>query len=412
MERVLEGDLARFDAPDLLNLLGLSRHTGVLVLERRDQETKIFLRAGKPVFACSTHDDLRFGNLLVRMGKLKKEMLEPALERRRGGRRRLGQILVAEQAMSLGDVASLLKVQVSEVIFDAFAWGDGVFTFWSQVPPPPTAVTLEMDPQSLLMEGIRRLDVRGRLSELLPDRTLAAEAIVNPERVKASASLTPDEWRVFFLVDGRRTVEEICRAAGADEDDTLQVLWKLQRARFIALVPAVAVARTEKGTERERVIPSDTQKVPILSAVSRGPAPAPAPVDIEFATPVRGNPLPDDTKEIVNPQAVQYPADVRRVTVSRLVLLQDGQETSFPLTRDTYTVGRHRNNDIVIADPKVSSFHARIDRTPDGFLLVDLKSRNGSFVNGKRIETALLHTGDEVRLGAAKLLYKIDYTAA
>jgi pSer/pThr/pTyr-binding forkhead associated (FHA) protein len=42
---------------------------------------------------------------------------------------------------------------------------------------------------------------------------------------------------------------------------------------------------------------------------------------------------------------------------------------------------------------------------------VDLKSRNGSFVNGKRIETAPLKTGDEVRLGTARLLYKVDYTA-
>jgi pSer/pThr/pTyr-binding forkhead associated (FHA) protein len=100
------------------------------------------------------------------------------------------------------------------------------------------------------------------------------------------------------------------------------------------------------------------------------------------------------------------------VTVSRLVLAEGGRETSFPLSRDTCTLGRHKNNDIVITDPKVSSFHARIDRTPDGFVLVDLKSRNGSFVNGHRIETALLRTGDEVRMGAAKLAYKVDYTSS
>jgi pSer/pThr/pTyr-binding forkhead associated (FHA) protein len=135
-------------------------------------------------------------------------------------------------------------------------------------------------------------------------------------------------------------------------------------------------------------------------------------VEVEFATPIRGTAVADDTKEIVSPQAVHYAGGVQRVTVSRLVLLQDGGETSFPMTRDTYTVGRHRNNDIVVSDPKVSSFHARIDRTPDGFLLVDLKSRNGSFVNGRRVESALLHTGDEVRLGAARLTYKVDYTAA
>ena len=93
------------------------------------------------------------------------------------------------------------------------------------------------------------------------------------------------------------------------------------------------------------------------------------------------------------------------------MLLKDGNETSFPLVRDAYSLGRHRNNDIVVTDPKVSSFHARIDKTADGFNVVDLKSRNGTYVNGQRIETAALRTGDEVRLGTAKLQYRVDSTS-
>ena len=121
----------------------------------------------------------------------------------------------------------------------------------------------------------------------------------------------------------------------------------------------------------------------------------------------------DDTHEIVDKQAQQYLANASRLTVSRLILVDpDGNETSFPLIRDSYTLGRHRNNDIVISDPKVSSFHARIDRVGRRLLLVDLKSRNGCWVNGKRVENALLKTGDEVRVGAARLVYKVDYTSA
>jgi pSer/pThr/pTyr-binding forkhead associated (FHA) protein len=133
---------------------------------------------------------------------------------------------------------------------------------------------------------------------------------------------------------------------------------------------------------------------------------------VEFGPMARGQKVEDDTREIVTPEAVQYLSNARSVTVSRLVLVENGRETSFPLSRDTCTLGRHRNNDIVITDPKVSSFHARIDRTPEGFVLVDLKSRNGSYVNGHRIETALLQTGDEVRMGAAKMEYKVDYTSS
>jgi pSer/pThr/pTyr-binding forkhead associated (FHA) protein len=133
---------------------------------------------------------------------------------------------------------------------------------------------------------------------------------------------------------------------------------------------------------------------------------------VEFSSDMPQRKADDDTQRIVNRKAKPYMADAAQVTISRLVLVkEDGTESSFPLIRDSYTLGRHRNNDIVISDPKASSFHARIDRASEGFLFVDLKSRNGSWVNGKRIETAVLQTGDELRLGMARLVYKVDYTS-
>jgi pSer/pThr/pTyr-binding forkhead associated (FHA) protein len=122
--------------------------------------------------------------------------------------------------------------------------------------------------------------------------------------------------------------------------------------------------------------------------------------------------IDDDTHKIVNKDAAPYLANATKLTVSRLVLVTDETESSFPLIRDSYTLGRHRNNDIVVADAKVSSFHARIDRTSEGFVLVDLKSRNGCWVNGKRAENALLVTGDEIRVGAARVIYRVDYTSS
>ena len=404
MEKVLDGDLSRFEVPDLLTFLGSARRTGVLVLERKDQETKLFLRDGKPVFANSTRDDLRFGGTLLRLGRIGETALARALQKRDRTRRRLGQVLLAEGQLSETELASLLKVQVSDVIFDTFAWKDGAFAFWDRVPPPPNLVHLEMDFQSLLMEGVRRLDVRSRMAEVFPDQDMAVEAQVNPERVKQSVTLTPEEWKVFFLADGRRSLREICSLANdADPLGTLQILWNLVRARLLRVVPPpppapaapVEASSSDAGGKRRK-------SGEMRASHSR----------VEFGPVARPQKVEDDTREIVTPSAVQYLADARSVTVSRLVLVENGRETSFPLTRETCTLGRHKNNDIVITDPKVSSFHARIDRTPDGFVLVDLKSRNGSFVNGHRVESALLRTGDELRMGAAKLVYRVDYTSA
>ena len=50
-------------------------------------------------------------------------------------------------------------------------------------------------------------------------------------------TFTPEEWQVFFLIDGRRTVDEICRLVGnPDELATLRVLYRLLAAKFVALI--------------------------------------------------------------------------------------------------------------------------------------------------------------------------------
>jgi hypothetical protein len=257
-----------------------------------------------------------------------------------------------------------------------------------------------MDLVNLVLEGVRRQEPGDAVNELVGDRERVVEALVNPERVKQGAALTREEWRVFFLVDGRRTIHDICQLVAGDDKPTLQILYRLLRSRFVGLAP--------HRPDRKPSVPKEalgTQKMPDLK---QGDPPS---VEFSHALPMRKP--DDDTLEIVSKKAQQYLANAGRVTVSRLILVDaDGKETSFPLIRDSYTLGRHRNNDIVITDPKVSSFHGRIDRNPDGFHIVDLKSRNGCWVNGKRMESALLKTGDEIRVGAARLVYKVDYTSA
>jgi hypothetical protein len=281
-------------------------------------------------------------------------------------------------------------------------------------------VTLKMDLQNLIMEGVRRIDERGRIKEALPDLDLVVEAVANPERVKQSVTFTKEEWQVFFLVDGRRSLREICSMIGnPDEMETLQILYHLLTANFISLGPAEpgreAAAEVEPKTVPPRPEPKAPQARPPVSAAGTQKVPLNRVIDdsesadVEFVPARPRRRAADDARDVVSREAVGYMQDDSGVTVSRLVMFKDGGEQSFPLTRDSYTLGRHRNNDIVIGDAKVSGFHARLDRSPEGFLLVDLKSRNGVFVNGQRAGSQVLQTNDEIRMGAARLVYRVDY---
>lgn len=78
----------------------------------------------------------------------------------------------------------------------------------------------------------------------------------------------------------------------------------------------------------------------------------------------------------------------------------DGAEKSYRLqTHRPFTLGRDPGNDIIVRDPKVSRHHAEIVFERGFFVLHDLASANGTYVNGKRVRVAPLTHGARLRLG-------------
>jgi hypothetical protein len=91
-------------------------------------------------------------------------------------------------------------------------------------------------------------------------------------------------------------------------------------------------------------------------------------------------------------------------------LTPDGAtDNVFPLLDAEQTLGRVPTNNITLPDASVSSTHARITRTPEGFFIEDLQSRNGTFVNGEKVEAKrLLADGDLIRLGKVMIRLLAD----
>ena len=69
------------------------------------------------------------------------------------------------------------------------------------------------------------------------------------------------------------------------------------------------------------------------------------------------------------------------------------------------TIGRQADNDVVIDNLAVSGHHAKIDSVGDGFVLIDLQSKNGSFVNEQIINSHWLKNGDVINIGKHSLIF-------
>lgn len=80
------------------------------------------------------------------------------------------------------------------------------------------------------------------------------------------------------------------------------------------------------------------------------------------------------------------------------VYYRDMLKDEVELASDVTTIGRSYDSDIVIDNAGVSAHHARIIRNGNGYLIEDAASRNGIFVNGKRISRQALHFNDNIEI--------------
>jgi predicted component of type VI protein secretion system len=80
----------------------------------------------------------------------------------------------------------------------------------------------------------------------------------------------------------------------------------------------------------------------------------------------------------------------------------------YPFDKDNMTIGRNEGNDIVIDNLAVSGLHARIDKTEDTYILTDLQSTNGTFVNDKRITSHRLQHKDKIIVGKHLLFFALS----
>jgi len=85
----------------------------------------------------------------------------------------------------------------------------------------------------------------------------------------------------------------------------------------------------------------------------------------------------------------------------------DGTVAEYIFDQPTMTLGALEDNDLVLDDDKVSRYHARIYQEGDDFLIEDLKSSAGTWVNRVRVRDAYLKSGATIRLGNTQLRFSV-----
>lgn len=270
----LQGTLRDFSLADILQLIGLQRKTGILRLSGSEDTVSVLFEAGRIVGAESEKKRMedRLGHVLLKTNKVTQAQLNRVLTQQRETGRRIGDLLVQDEIVSAEDLGRALVLQVSQVIYRLFRWSAGEFRF-----AQTTAVDYQRNHfhpipvDSVLMEGMRILDEwplierRVKSFEMVllptdPDREVRVqdgeESLIDAVELDAAldgisgeaqegepeeagpdepdlVTVSANEMRVYQLLDGQRSVQEVIDCSDLGEFEACKALYELMETDLI-----------------------------------------------------------------------------------------------------------------------------------------------------------------------------------
>ncbi|HEX8170512.1 MAG TPA: FHA domain-containing protein [Thermoanaerobaculia bacterium] len=371
MQVILQGNLRQFPPQELLSFLLSRGHRGTLDFEVEGKRTRVLFESDKIVWAEAS-----------------------------GGSRG------------------------ADAVIETLEWTGGNFMLLDEAALPEGVAPLNLELPALVEEMRRRVAER---NAGFADATTFR--VVEDPALQQQISLTADEFKVLFRVGGGRTFRELLADMPTARKEVAE------RLKHLNSLGLVSIEEPGEATRRERPAPEEAgvsespagelTQVQSRTALAREPEPQAAPQQSapqqsvpQPAAPQQPAPQPSAPQPAAEQSAPQAPApqptappeppaEPKHTLVGSLTR-DDAPDNIYPLLDDQCTIGRAADNSIAIADGSVSSNHARITRTDDGFFLEDLGSRNGSFVNGDKITAKRqLADGDLIRLGKIVLTFNI-----
>jgi CheY-like chemotaxis protein len=250
--RTFGGDLGILGLGNLLQVISMSQGQGFLTISQGEDKKTIQFAAQGIRLVSGVRRAIPLGKILVRSGRLTQEQLDALLVEQRQTARRLGDLVIERGLVTREAIDQALRDQVSEEIYELFAWPEGRFYFAesdSDALPsgagPLSAVALDPNMISLMVEAARRVDEMKLIRSEIPVDQLIPQRMAAQETTEDPASFSTATREILTLVDGRRSIDQIVHDSNYPKFTVLHTLYDLKLRGLVALDPAVAAPATE-----------------------------------------------------------------------------------------------------------------------------------------------------------------------
>jgi hypothetical protein len=246
----LEGKIEDFSIGEIVQIIGMGRKTGTLIIEGAREQVSIYFKNGKAVYANPVYQREHLGNILVKHGVVTRDDINEALDRQkelngRRGRVRVGSILISMGVLSKDQLSKYVTDQIKESMYLIMAEKSGTFKFLPDLDVSLHDIVIELNVEEIILEGTRLIDEWGMIKERLVDFNDVYAINADPSGDN-TINLTLDEWKMLSLLNGRRSINDVIEVAKLSRFDVCKIIYNFAQ---LGLVRKSAGKSTELTAE-------------------------------------------------------------------------------------------------------------------------------------------------------------------
>jgi len=232
-EFVFRGDLESDSLPEVLSTIHRHSVPGVLECTCGDVTKSVYFATGDIIFATSTDREESLGESLLREGLISEDQLRLSSdELKRTPGRRHGTVLVQMGFLEPHELGAAVRKQVLSIVWSLFAWTAGSVTFRVGNFRDDEVYKIKIPTAKAILEGCRFLPDPKDVTARLGGRGSILQPENRPKRLE-DLELEDEEKELLDLVDGSRTLYELCEAGPLNPGINARILYGILVLRLI-----------------------------------------------------------------------------------------------------------------------------------------------------------------------------------
>jgi len=231
----IQGNLASVRIVEVLQMLGLQRQTGRLVINRSPGDAvEVYFKDGFVVFASSTvaGNKTWLEGLLKKTCRLQDDSFRHVLRIAEMTSQPIDRVLAQERLLDTKTFLDCLRRHTESAIYKIMAWKDGEF-FFEKAMPPVFANPVQLKVDDLLLEGARRADEWSLIQQKIPHFDIVFEPMIGNAEELTTRGMSDIDLSVFRYVDGRRTIQNIIDTLCIGEFEVVKSMFILLSVNLI-----------------------------------------------------------------------------------------------------------------------------------------------------------------------------------